>query len=237
MSLLIVIPACNEETRLSAGLVKLAASLQAQGLHDARVVVADNGSTDRTSVVCAESSGIFPTLLRYRWVTDRPDKGLAILAGWRTAPSGCDVLAYCDADMAADPEALARGYQLIREGHADGVAGSRWHPSAKVIGRSRRRALLSKTLSLLWRSLRHPGTSDPGCGLKLIRRTSFEALRLPAGLGGFAVGAEVLVRLSRAGGGVVEIPVTWTDDDGRRLRLGQAAKDYVRAWWRLCWSR
>jgi len=39
--------------------------------------------------------------------------------------------------------------------------------------------------------------------------------------------------LQRAGGRVVEIPVTWTDDRARRLRLGKAAWDYAKAWWRL----
>ena len=237
MPLQIVIPVRNEEVRLGSGLVRLAASLKEHGLTDARVVVADNGSTDRTAVICAESAGLFAVLPRYLWVTDQPDKGLAILTAWRSAPAECDVLAYCDVDMATDPEALARGYRLIVEGKADAVAGSRWHPESKVVGRTWKRAILSKLLSLGWRLLPGARVTDPGCGLKLVRRKSFEALVLPGGLGGFAVGAEILVRLSRSGAKVVEIPVAWTDDDAGRIRLGRASRDYLRAGWRLLWRR
>lgn len=237
MPLMIVIPVRNEEARLGAGLTKLAASLKEHGLADTRVVVADNGSTDRTAVVCAECAGLFPSLPRYLWVSDQPDKGLAILTAWRQAPVDCDILAYCDVDMATDPEAFARGCRLIREGRADAVAGSRWHAESKVVGRTWRRALLSKILSLGWRLLPGARVTDPGCGLKLVRRSSFDALRLPPGLGSFAAGAEVLVRLSRAGAKVAEIPVDWNDDDAKRIRLGRASRDYLRAGWRLLWSR
>ena len=236
MPLLIVIPVRNEERRLGPGLARLAESLQAQGCLDAMIVVSDNGSTDWTRAVAIESAAKIPYRVVYHRATDGADKGVAIFSAWESAPEGYDVLAYCDADMATDPEALVRGYRLIVAGQADLVAGSRWHRDSQVIGRSWKRSLLSASLSFFWRLLPGARMTDPGCGLKLLRRATFAQLKMPAAARGFSFGAEACVRLARAGAKLVEIPVKWTDDDAGRIRLGKAARDYARAWGRLVWK-
>lgn len=233
MPLLIVIPVRNEERRLGLGLARLAGSLQAQGCADALIMVSDNGSTDRTRALALEAAAKVPYRVVYHHATDQADKGVAIYSAWASAPEGYDVLAYCDADMATDPEALVRGYRLIVEGKADLVVGSRWHRASQVIGRSWKRGLISGVLSCFWRLLPGVRMTDPGCGLKLVRRSSFALLQMPAEARGFSFGAEACVRLARTGANLVEIPVHWTDDDAGRIRLGKAAGDYARAWWRL----
>ncbi|PHX58933.1 MAG: hypothetical protein CK522_01555 [Opitutia bacterium] len=233
MPLCIVIPAKNEATRLGAGLAVLAESLRAQGLTDTQVIVADNGSTDATQSVAEEQANLFARPLIYLRAAETGDKGLAIRRGWESAPADCEVLAYCDADMATDPRALGTGYALIRTGACDAVAGSRWHGDSEVRGRSLARSFVSILLSFFWRWLPGARVTDPGCGLKLVRRTSYESLALPAVARGFSFGAEVLVRLARAGGRLREIPVVWTDDDAGRIRLGKTGREYAATWWRL----
>ena len=233
MPLLIVIPVRNEERRLGPGLARLAESLQANGCPDALIVVSDNGSTDWTRSVAIEASAKIPYRVVYQRACEHCDKGVAIFSDWQSAPEGYDVLAYCDADMATDPEALVRGYRLIAEGKADLVVGSRWHRDSQVLGRSWKRSLISATLSFFWRMLPGARMTDPGCGLKLVRRALFATLQIPAEARGFSFGAEAFVRLARAGAKLVEIPVKWTDDDAGRIRLGKAAGDYARAWGRL----
>lgn len=233
MPLLIVIPVRNEERRLGHGLARLAESLQAQGCPDALIVVSDNGSTDWTRQVAIEASARIPYRVVYHRATDGADKGVAICSAWEAAPEGYDVFAYCDADMATDPEALVRGYRLITAGKADLVAGSRWHRDSVVLGRSWKRSLISGCLSAFWRLLPGVRMTDPGCGLKLVRRAVFAGLRMPADARGFSFGAEAFVRMARGGARMEEIPVRWTDDDAGRIRLGKAAGDYARAWWRL----
>ena len=236
MPLLIVIPVRNEERRLGPGLARLAESLQANGCADALIVVSDNGSTDWTRSVAIEASAKIPYRVVYHRACDHGDKGVAIFSAWESAPEGYDVLAYCDADMATDPEALVRGYRLIAEGQADLVVGSRWHRDSQVIGRSWKRSLISATLSFFWRMLPGARLTDPGCGLKLVRRSVFARLQMPADARGFSFGAEAFVCLARTGAKLIEIPVKWTDDDAGRIRLGKAAGDYARAWGRLVWK-
>ena len=233
MPLLIVIPVRNEERRLGPGLARLAESLQANQCPDVLIVVSDNGSTDWTRAVAIEAATKIPYRVVYHRATDGADKGVAIFSAWESAPEGYDVLAYCDTDMATDPEALVRGYRLIAEGKADLVAGSRWHCDSKVVGRTWKRSLISATLSCFWRMLPGAHMTDPGCGLKLVRRSSYASLILPDEARGFSFGAEVLVRLARAGGRLREIPVVWTDDDAGRIRLGKTGREYAATWWRL----
>jgi len=233
MPLCIVIPARNEATRLGAGLAVLAESLRAQGLTDAQVIVADNGSTDETRSVAEGQANLFIRPLIYLRAAEIGDKGLAIRRGWESAPADCEVLAYCDADMATDPRALGTGYALIRAGTCDAVAGSRWHDDSEVRGRSLARSIVSSLLSFFWRWLPGARVTDPGCGLKLVRRASYVTLALPEEARGFSFGAEALVRLARAGGRLREIPVVWTDDDAGRIRLGKTGREYAATWWRL----
>jgi len=225
--LLVVIPAYNEESRLGPSLARLRGCFQAAQLEAVTILVSSNGSVDRTADVAKAAGVACVTAVNF------PDKGLAIHRAWRLHHQDCDVLAYCDADMATDPEALVLGLALIRSGQADAVVGSRWHPQSKIIGRGPGRSFLSRTLSFFWKLLPGSVLSDPGCGLKLIKTEAFLGLPLNVNASGFAFGGEVMVRLQRAGGRVVEIPVTWTDDRARRLRLGKAAWDYAKAWWRL----
>ena len=232
MSLLIVIPVRNEEARLAPGLALLAERLQACGFEDYAVIVADNGSTDGTAAL-ARASG--DPRVRYLRACEQGDKGAAIAAGWAAASPAVTVLAYVDVDMATDPEALVRGFRLIAEGPADLVLGSRWDRAARVVGRSWRRTFLSAGLSLAWRLLPASVVRDPGCGLKLFRRSTWQAL--PPVACGFAYGAECAERAARRGAAVATIPVSWTDDDAGRIRLGRAAGDYARAWVRLLAAR
>jgi glycosyltransferase involved in cell wall biosynthesis len=228
VSLVIVIPVRNEEVRLPTGLARLAARLQECGLEDYQVIVADNGSSDGT----AAAAQAWPDRrVGYLRACEQGDKGAAIAAGWAAAPPACQVLAYVDVDMATDPEALLRGHRLITEGGADVVLGSRWHRGSRVTGRSLWRGVLSAGLALCWRLLPGGVVRDPGCGLKLCRRSTWQGL--PPIAGGFAYGAEVAERAARRGACVETIPVTWTDDDAGRIRLGRAARDYARAWTRL----
>ena len=232
MSLLIVIPVRNEEARLAPGLALLAERLQACGFEDYAVIVADNGSTDGTAALARASGDPRVSYLR---ACEQGDKGAAIAAGWAAASPAVSVLAYVDVDMATDPEALVRGFRLIAEGLADVVLGSRWDRAAHVVGRSWRRGFLSAGLSLAWRLLPAGVVRDPGCGLKLFRRSTWQAL--PPVAGGFAYGAECAELAVRRGAAVATIPVSWTDDDAGRIRLGRAAGDYARAWVRLLAAR
>lgn len=237
MRLLLVIPCHREARRIVRSLDRLSAACAAHPAVDVRVVLATNGQPDDISAALGGHSGkwAFGNVEIYH-ASLVADKGMAIHRAWRSRAGDREALAYCDADMAVDPEAIFRGLDLLESGAADLVAGSRWHPDSVVEGRSLVRGALSRILSLCWRSLPRTTLVDPGCGLKLVRRADFHPLPLRPLAGGFAFGAEVVARLERSGLRLAQIPVRWRDDRARRLRLGKASLHYAIAWWRLLLS-
>lgn len=238
MRLLLAIPCYREAGRIVRSLDRLSAACAAHPGVDVRVVLATNGQPDGTAAaLTGRSAGWAFSRIEVYHASLVPDKGMAIRRAWRSRAGDRDVLAYCDADMAVDPEAIFRGLALIESGAADAVAGSRWHPESVVEGRTRARTIISRCLSFFWRIL--PGTTlvDPGCGFKMVRRSDFERLPLRALAGGFAFGAKVITRLERSGVRLAQIPVRWRDDRARRLRIGKATWDYAHAWIRLLFTR
>lgn len=116
----VVIPALNEEDALGHVLRGIAAAQTDPPV--AAVVVADNGSTDRTAAVAAECGAL---------VVHEPRRGygsacLAALRACRTLPGGPpDVVVFIDADYSDYPEDMPRVLAPILAGEADLVIGSR----------------------------------------------------------------------------------------------------------------
>lgn len=225
--LLLVIPCRDEAERIAESLEKL--EQQTQGLA-LKVLLADNGSSDDLEAVVTRLQGRFPFSLEYARLSSKPDKGLAIHRAFRSYASGCDLLGYCDADMAAAPEALRRACELIGANKADVVVGDRYHALSTIKGRSLVRALLSRSLSLLWRFLPRSGMGDPGCGLKVMSTASFRSAELPTHHGGFAFGAYLTARLHRMGYRVLAIPVLWQEGGRSRVSTLVAMTHYLGAW-------
>jgi glycosyltransferase involved in cell wall biosynthesis len=117
----IVIPALNEEAALPAVLAAIPASLAA------RVIVVDNGSTDRTAAV-ARAAGA--EVVR----EDRRGYGSACLAGIAAlgAMPGSDVIVFLDADGSTDAAELGRLVAPILDGTAELVLGSRTMSAASA---------------------------------------------------------------------------------------------------------
>ena len=116
--LTVVIPAYNEERRLSWTLGELSAFLGDWGV-DYRVVVADDGSTDRTTALAGGFGPRFSTLRLVR----QGGKGRAVRNAMLRGTGR--VLAFTDADLPFDLAALRRGYEMLAGGDCQAVFGAR----------------------------------------------------------------------------------------------------------------
>lgn len=205
----VVIPAYNEAHRIAATLDALTDCLVAAGV-DARIIVVDNASSDRTVDEVARSRHHHP--LRVDLVNCAVQgKGAAVRAGVRhaTAP----YVAYLDADRSTPPEAVLTGLALLEHGW-DAVIGSRRaFGGAYAVPQSPLRRVGSRVFHVAASSVVR-GISDTQCGLKLFRTAAVRPLLEASHIDGFAFDVELLARVRAAGLRAMELPVTWSDSAG-----------------------
>ena len=227
----VVIPARNEQARLSAGLARLCDALAVLPLGVA-VIVVDSASTDGTSgIVRRWPAGDVPVRLL---PCARSGKGAAVRAGLlaTTAP----YVGFCDADMATDPAAIEAAVWLLASGH-QAVIGSRSHPASQV---DDRHSIVRKAGAAVFRSAARlivPGVGDTQCGFKFfagpVARTAAAALRAP----GYSFDIELVARCRQLGAEPVELPVRWYDVPGSTFSVWRhsvaAFAEMAVIWWSM----
>ena len=197
----LIIPALNEEDSLRTVLESLPPALFDE------VVVVDNGSTDATARVAAESGAK---------VVSEPRRGYgsACLAGIAALSPAIEAVVFMDADGSDVPQEAFDLLEPIASGQADLVIGSR------VLGRAEAGALsphqrfgnrLAVSLVKLLYGRRY---TDLG-PFRAMRRTALERLGMQDRDFGWTI--EMQIKALREGLRVVERPVSY-----RRRRAGQS---------------
>ena len=126
-----VVPARNEEANLPGVLAAIAAS----GVPHRRVVVVDDGSTDRTGEVAREMGALVLSHGESRGLGAALRSGLAVARGLEPR-----AVVYLDADGEYDAREAARLLAPIEAGEADYVLGARHRAGASGMTISRRLA-------------------------------------------------------------------------------------------------
>ena len=188
----VIIPVLNEERSLPLVLAEIPGDIVD------RVVVVDNGSTDRSADV-ARAHGAD--------VVSEPRRGYgaACLAGI-AATEGCDVLVFLDGDHSDYPEDLRALHGPVARGEADLVLGSR------MLMPESRRAILpqarfgNRLATVLMRWLFGIRCTDLG-PFRVIRRDALLALGMQDRDFGWTV--EMQLRAALHGLRVLEVPVRY----------------------------
>ena len=188
----VIIPALNEEGSIGA----VIAGLLANGA--ARVIVADNGSTDRTASLAMQAGAT---------VVLEPCRGYgrACLAGM-TALRDADIVVFADADGCDDPQDLPRLLMPLLAHQADFCLGSRrtgTHESGALPIHSRFGNWLA---ALGMRICFGQRVTDMG-PFRAIRRQALERFKMAEPHFGWNV--EMQAKAALAGLSVVEIPVSY----------------------------
>ena len=193
-SLSLVMPAYNEEAGIQTVLAEAYEALTSLEI-PFEILVVDDGSTDRTSTLVEQASGIRPTIRLLRHSENR-GYGAALRTGFEAARF--DLVAFTDADgqfYLEDLEPLVE-----RSARYPVVVGFRIDRQD-----SWRRRFYSWGYNKLVRFLLKTGVRDCDCALKVFRREALAYL-LPE-TNGFLVNAEMLSRARRLGLPVAEVGV------------------------------
>jgi glycosyltransferase involved in cell wall biosynthesis len=198
----VVVPVHNEQGGIDYLLRAMAKAAQVLApRHELRLLVVDDGSTDGTWDELEQAARAHPGLSLVRHERNR-GVGAAILTGIRAAST--ELVASVDCDCSYDPAELAAMLPMLED--ADLVTASPYHPQGKVANVPPWRLFLSRTLSRLYqRELGAPIHTWTSC-FRAYRRSAVADLELERG--GFLGVAELLVRVLRRGGRVVEHPAT-----------------------------
>ena len=141
-ALTLLIPAYNEERRLPKTLASAKLFLDEWGI-DYRVIVIDNGSKDKTGLLAKSYGDRFTTIGQ-----EVSGKGAAVRKGMQLATGS--VIAFTDADLPYELEALRLGYDLVSKGKCSVVFGARDVEGAKI---SVKRRLLRTLASSVFRAI------------------------------------------------------------------------------------
>jgi glycosyltransferase involved in cell wall biosynthesis len=198
----IIIPIHNEVGLLETAVRALRQQWRERLDRPWELILAENGSTDRTGAVAAALANRWPGEVRVLSLPD-PDYGAALKAGMLAARGElviAEEIDLCDLDF------HTRALALLDADEADLVVGSKAMPGARDARPWLRRTATRVLNGLLRATAGFRGTDTHG--LKGFRRSALVPIVRDCRLGRDLFSSELVIRAERASLRVVEIPVS-----------------------------
>lgn len=226
----IVVPVLNEAHVLERSIAALRAFLR-QHVPAARIVIADNGSTDGTLEVARRISQWCPDVSVIH-LAER-GRGRAVRRAW--LGSDADVLCYMDVDLSTDLSALPALLAAVSTGGYDLATGSRLMKESKV-KRSAKREFLSQVYNRIVRLVFGTHFSDAQCGFKAVTRKAAALIVPQVEDEHWFFDTEMLVLAEAHGLRIQDIPAAWVEDPDTRVKILATTWDDLKGIVRLRWS-
>lgn len=202
----IVMPSMNEESTIRTCILKAMSFFESKGL-EGEIIVVDN-STDRTAEI-ARSMGavVIPSVRGYG---NAYLKGLARTTG--------EYIAIADADNTYDLNELPKFFDILMQGEADFVIGSRLKGKIKKGAMPWLHQYIGNPL-LTWMLNALFGTtiSDAHCGMRAFTREALEKMSLKSH--GMELASEMVIEAADKGLRIKEVPISYdVRDSPSKLR-------------------
>jgi glycosyltransferase involved in cell wall biosynthesis len=221
----LVIPVYNEEQRLEKSVEHLSRFLEQNSLHDITVVLADNGSTDRTPQLIRSLTAKHKNFRGH--FVPQPGVGRALHSAWKS--SAAPFVGSMDLDLSTDLKHLAEARNWMgTAGPHSLLNGSRLLGGSKVYDRKWIRELSSRVFNFILRQVLAVRFTDAMCGFTFLPRSLFEEITAEHELSHrWFFSAELLIKAEWLGVNITEIPVIWRDDPRSKVKLLQLTKEYL----------
>ena len=228
-SLSIIIPSYNEQHRLG---LRLDSVLKYLSTHfpNHELIIVDDGSTDNTAKIVTQAIAKHPTAQLISYQPNR-GKGYAVRTG--VLASRGDTVLFMDADLSTPLEEIPRILRLLK--NSDVVIGSRGRSNPKITTKPpphrQMASFIFDQIKYLLVGLRR--FNDTQCGFKIFRGHIARQLFALARIDRFMFDAEILYLAERAGLRVREMPVSWADVPGSKVRFWEGIVNMFRDLWRI----
>jgi glycosyltransferase involved in cell wall biosynthesis len=215
-SLLLLIPAYNEEQRIGPVLREFAAYFEREFPQRFQLVVVLNGCRDNTLGVVNDIAKEFRSVRALNFPAPI-GKGGALIEGLKLAASA-DLIGYVDADGATSPEAFHHLVKRLDDTGADCAIGSRWQPESVLHQtQTTMRRFVSRCFHFIVESMFWMGIKDTQCPAKVARREAVLTAHADLRVADLAFDVNFIYAIQHAGFRVVEIPIEWTDKVGSKV--------------------
>jgi glycosyltransferase involved in cell wall biosynthesis len=210
----VVLPVYNEEHVLERSVRTLHLFLSDNLAHEWRILIADNGSKDRTQEVGQQLEKELDNVELMH--VPEAGRGRALNRAWLA--SDADVLTYMDIDLSTDLAAFPKLVSAVAEGGFDVAAGSRLSGESQTT-RSLKREVLSRGYVFIINTFMGTKLRDTQCGFKAISRDCAQKLLPFVQDTGWFWDTELLLLAAKGGWPVTFIPVRWLEDTDSRVKI------------------
>ncbi len=223
MKLAIIIPAYNEEKRITKTLKNYSSyfnKLSKKEKFSYNLLIVVNASTDSTLDIVKKYKKKNPSISFLN--LKNPGKGNAVISGFNEAVrKNFDIIGFVDADMATSPEAF---HLLLKELNSyDGVIGSRYIPGAVMSPKpGLKRIIVSRIFNFLARAMFLMPYRDTQCGAKIFRLNALEKSLPKLTMSQWAFDVELIYTLRKLGYIIKESPTSWSDQKYSNINFMKA---------------
>ena len=207
MLLSVVIPIFNEDQTIGDVITRLKATMQKIGL-EYELIVVDDCSSDRSLEISRKKRARVYSLKHHM------GKGYALRVGFSKAKG--EIIATIDSDGSHRPEELPLLLYPLLQGQADFVIGSRYI-SNKPTSAKKLNAIGVRLFNALIEVLTRTRVTDSQSGYRVMKSEIMRASRLVSC--GYEIESEMLVKTTRKGFKVKEVPISFEQRTYGRSRL------------------
>ncbi|NQU99658.1 MAG: glycosyltransferase family 2 protein [Parcubacteria group bacterium] len=211
----LIIPAYNEEKRISHTIKKFINYLSKQN-YTYEIMIVDDGSTDDTYDLLVNYSTKYSFVKIIRNAKNM-GKGYSVRRGIEEAKG--EYILFSDADLAVRPEYI---YPIIKElkSEVDIVIGSRAEEGAKIENpQPKLRGRLGRLFNSIVKRFIIHDFLDTQCGFKGFKANVAKTICKEQTLYGYCFDVEILLIAQKNGYSIKEVPVVWNDKNGSKLGI------------------
>ena len=213
----IVIPAYNEEQRVSKTLTGTFEYLDSQS-YDSEVIVVNDGSSDQTAAKVLEFEKNAAGRLRLLHNPGNRGKGYSVRHGMLQAKG--KVALFYDADLATPTSEIPKVIEPIAEDQYDVVFGSRALDRSLIGTRqSALREAIGRGGNWIQYFLTGLTFKDTQCGFKAFRKEAAQSVFSLQRIEGFGFDPEILFIAKKLGWRLLETSVRWNHVEGSKLHV------------------